>query len=67
MTADSAGVVAGINGVAVAGGPPRLLVRFDDPARPWHRYGFRVRSGKLYITLGDLQSDIWAADVERPR
>jgi len=51
--------------VPASGGPPRVAVRFDDPTRPWHRFGFRVQAGRFYFTLGDLQSDIWVADVER--
>ena len=53
--------------VAAKGGPSRLLVRFDDPNRPWHRYGFSARGGKFYFTIGDRQSDIWAAEVDHAR
>lgn len=49
--------------VAPAGGPSRLLVRFDDPSRPWHRFGFDASGGQLYFTLGDRQSDIWVVEV----
>ncbi len=52
-------------GVPIGGGASRLLVRFDDPNRPWHRYGFYARRGKFYFTAGDRQSDIWAAEVVR--
>jgi hypothetical protein len=41
----------------------RLLVRFDNPAREWHRYGFLAARGQFYVTLGDQQSDIWTASV----
>jgi len=54
-----------VRAVPASGGTPRVAVRFDDPTRPWHRFGFRVRGGMFYFTLGDLQSDIWVADVER--
>jgi Tol biopolymer transport system component len=57
------GRVRNIVAVPVAGGTPYVVVRFDDPSRPWHRFGFRVRGGRFYFTLGDLQSDIWAAEV----
>jgi hypothetical protein len=53
--------------VPLAGGAPRLLVRFDDPTREWHRYGFQVRHGRFYFTVGDRQSDIWAAEVASGR
>jgi Tol biopolymer transport system component len=45
------------------GGAPRLLVRFDDPSRQWHRYGFTAYGGRFYFTLGDRQSDIWSMTV----
>ncbi len=40
-----------------------LMVRFDDPAREWHRYGFLAFRRQFYLTLGDQQSDIWTAKV----
>ncbi|MDP3910792.1 MAG: protein kinase [Gemmatimonadales bacterium] len=63
LLADSSG--SSVRAVPASGGTPRVVVRFDDPTRPWHRFGFRVRGGMFYFTLGDLQSDIWVADVER--
>jgi Tol biopolymer transport system component len=49
--------------VTVPGWTPRLHVRFDDPARPWHRFGFQVHGNRIYLTLGERESDIWAADI----
>jgi Tol biopolymer transport system component len=46
------------------GGAARLLVRFDDPTREWHRFGFKARRGRFYFTVGDRQSDVWMAEVE---
>ena len=63
--AEDSGRAVAIVGVPVDGGPARVVVRFDDPARPWHRYGFRVRAGRIFLTLGDRESDIWVADIER--
>jgi len=40
-----------------------LLVRFDDPGREWHRYGFGASGGRFYFTLGDRQSDLWMTSV----
>ncbi len=57
--------VRSLNVVPVAGGAPRVAVRFDDPTRRWHRYGFLVSRDRFYFTLGDLQSDIWVAEVGR--
>ena len=56
-----------VGSVPVGGGTPRLLVRFDDPAREWHRFGFKTRRGRFYFTVGDRQSDLWMADVEDPK
>ena len=55
---------ASIWSVAVTGGPPSLMVRFDDPTREWHRFGFVAHGGRFYFTVGDRQSDVWAAEVE---
>jgi Tol biopolymer transport system component len=63
LALDSSGVVRSVNGVPVAGGLPRVFVRFDDPTRPWHRYGLQVRGKDFYLTIGDLESDIWVMDV----
>jgi Tol biopolymer transport system component len=62
ITEDSNRVTAVI-AVPVSGGTPRVVVRFDDPTRPWHRFGFRVRGGRIFFTLGDQESDIWVADL----
>jgi Tol biopolymer transport system component len=53
--------------VPVAGGEPRLMVRFDDPTREWHRFGFAARHGRFWFTVGDRQSDVWAAEVAGAR
>ena len=45
------------------GGVPRLLVRFDEPGREWHRFGFTADRGRFWFTMGDRQSDVWAAEV----
>jgi hypothetical protein len=52
--------------VPVSGGTPQLLVRFDDPTREWHRFGFKARRGRFYFTVGDRQSDVWIAEAEEP-
>jgi Tol biopolymer transport system component/tRNA A-37 threonylcarbamoyl transferase component Bud32 len=56
---------ANIYSVPAAGGTPRVLVRFDDPTRPWHRFGFEVLRDRIYFTIGDQESDIWVAKLER--
>jgi Tol biopolymer transport system component len=50
-----------------SGGAARLAVRFDDPSRPWHPFGFRRRGNRFYFTVGDRESDIWVADIEGQR
>jgi len=62
-----AGVPVTVSVVPAGGGAPRVVVRFDDPTRPWHRYGLRVHGERVYFTLGDLQSDIWVAELEHGR
>jgi hypothetical protein len=48
-----------------SGGPARLLVRFDDPTREWHRFGFSAHGERFYFTLGDRESDIWTGEVAK--
>jgi serine/threonine-protein kinase len=67
LALDSSGVVNSVSGVPLAGGPPHVFVRFDDPTRPWHRYGFGIHAQTAYVTLGDLESDIWVADITSRR
>jgi Tol biopolymer transport system component len=64
VSEDSGRVVA-VVGVPVDGGAPHVVVRFDDPTRPWHRYGFRVRAGRIFMTLGERESDVGVAGIER--
>jgi eukaryotic-like serine/threonine-protein kinase len=58
---------ASVVGIDAASGQRTLLVRLDDPARDWHRYGFAAFAGRLYFTLGDRQSDLWTASVDAGR
>jgi Tol biopolymer transport system component len=51
--------------IPVTGGRPRLLVRFDDPARASNRFEFASDGKRFYFTVEDRQSDIWVADVAR--
>jgi WD40-like Beta Propeller Repeat len=64
LAVDAAGQVS-IWSVGRSGGPSRLLVRFDDPTREWHRFGFGAHGGRFYFTLGDRESDIWTAEVAK--
>lgn len=56
-------VATNIYAISTSDGTPRVVMRFDDPTRPWHRYGFQVFRDRLYFTVGDRQSDIWVAEL----
>jgi dipeptidyl aminopeptidase/acylaminoacyl peptidase len=58
---------ASIWGIDPATAGRKLLVRFDDPTREWHRYGFAAFRGRFYFTLGDRQSDLWTTSVAADR
>jgi Tol biopolymer transport system component len=53
--------------VSAAGGPPKLLVRFDDPTRPSSRPEFTTDGKRLFFTVGSRQSDIWAMELRKRR
>ena len=55
----------GIWMLPVGGGVPRQVVRFDDPLHPiaLNARNFALHAGRLYFTLQDPQSNIWAAPV----
>jgi Tol biopolymer transport system component len=55
---------AGLWAVALTGGAPRLLVRFDDPATDFGRGGSLAVSGnRFYFLLEKRESDIWTAEA----
>ncbi len=58
-------VSTAIFAVAARGGRARIVLRFDDPTRPWHRYGFEVFRDRFYFTIGDRQSHLWLAEIGR--
>jgi hypothetical protein len=49
--------------VPVTGGPPRLLVRFDDPTRRSLRREFATDGARLYFTVAREESDIWTMEL----
>mgnify|MGYP003694130243 CR=1 FL=1 len=51
--------------VPVSGGAPHVVVRFDDPRDPGTGSGSGFGAAGIYLNLGDLQSDIWVAEVAR--
>jgi Tol biopolymer transport system component len=54
---------AGFWEMPATGGTPRLLVRFDDPARPSGRQEFATDEHRIYFTVDNRLSDIWVMDV----
>jgi Tol biopolymer transport system component len=61
-TFDSAGQAA-LWALGLAGGAPRLLVRFDEPLRPARRPEFAVDAKRLYFTLAQSESDVWVMGI----
>jgi Tol biopolymer transport system component len=55
--------VASFWSVPVSGGAPRLLVRFDDPARPSFRPEFATDGERFFFTVGTQESDICVMDL----
>jgi eukaryotic-like serine/threonine-protein kinase len=51
--------------VPAAGGPPRLLLRFDDPARRSLRREFDTDGHRLYFTIARDESDISVMELVR--
>ncbi len=49
--------------VPVSGGKPKLIVRFDDPARHSSRPEFATDGERFYFTLAKYESDIWVGDL----
>jgi len=46
-----------------AGGRLRLLVRFDDAAKPSYRFDWATDGRAFYFTINDRQSDIYVAEL----
>jgi Tol biopolymer transport system component len=51
----------------LAGGPPRLLVKFDEPLRPTRRPEFATDGRRLYFTLTQSESDVWVMGLRDRR
>jgi Tol biopolymer transport system component len=52
----------GIWAIPVAGGPARLVVAFDDPSLAFLG-GFSVGPDRIYLSVGESESDIWVAKL----
>ena len=49
--------------IPAEGGQSKLLVRFDDPARPSSRAEFATDGKRFYFTIPERESDIWQMEV----
>jgi Tol biopolymer transport system component len=49
----------------LSGGAPRLLVRFDDPARPSYRTEWATDGTRIFFAINDRQSDIWVVELSK--
>jgi Tol biopolymer transport system component len=49
------------------GGRPRLLVRFDDPTKPFYHPNWKAHGRRFYFTINDRQSDIYVAELHNLR
>ena len=58
-----AGSATGFWSVSLTGGPPRFLVRFDDPVLDFGRGIFAISGTRIYVPLVKRESDIWTAEV----
>jgi serine/threonine protein kinase/Tol biopolymer transport system component len=52
----------GVWRVPLAGGPPRLVVAFDDPSLTSPGY-FSVSRDELFLSVAEYESDIWVATL----
>jgi serine/threonine-protein kinase len=54
---------AGVFVIPAAGGRPRLVVRFDDPALRVFGTPLSVGNGLFYFVIGEMESDIYVMDL----
>jgi hypothetical protein len=53
--------------VPIAGGAPQKIVQFPNVDHRSNRRDFGVDAKRFYFTFEDQQSNIWIADVTRPK
>jgi hypothetical protein len=51
--------------IPVAGGVPRLLVRFDDPAMSVFGGSVQTGNGQFYFAVAKIESDMYVMDLVR--
>jgi Tol biopolymer transport system component len=47
------------------GGPPRLVLQFDDPSRQPRRAEFDTDGHRLFFTIASDESDVWMLELAR--
>jgi Tol biopolymer transport system component len=63
------GTRSGIWSWPVTGGPPRLVISYDDPslqAFAW-RGALNVTRDRLYVTVSQSESDVWVMDLKQAK
>ncbi len=48
----------------LSGGAPRLLTRFDDPARPSARREIATDGKRLFFSLAQQEADVWLVELK---
>jgi Tol biopolymer transport system component len=46
-----------------AGGPPELVLRFDDPVRQPYRHYWTLSRERLFVLLQESESDVWVVET----
>jgi Tol biopolymer transport system component len=63
--ASGADGIEGVYEIDAAGGVPRLLVRFDDPAMPVFGGAVLHGNGLFYFVVSEIESDTYVVDLVR--
>jgi hypothetical protein len=48
----------------VGGGSSRLIIRFDDPARPSGRREIATDGKRLFFSLAQQEADVWLVELK---
>jgi eukaryotic-like serine/threonine-protein kinase len=48
----------------VSGGAPRLIIRFDDPARPSGRREIATDGKRMFFSLAQQEADVWLVEIK---
>jgi len=67
LSRGSAGERSGILRVAVNGGASVPVAWYDGPPGGFSRSVLRVRTDRIYVSIGDPQSDVWVTEIATTR